>query len=318
MKNKDCNGLTFYKRGTAYVHQINIVGVGSGWGAKDIGTADGTKVLLDQIPPYFQRVPVINSFWHGKQSLCFSNPKPLPLEQAKQHAEHIFEMSQWLSKQVKTCIRQGSKPLILGGDHSIAIGTWSGAKAALQGEDMGLIWIDAHMDAHTFETSPSRNIHGMPLAILLGYGEERLTNLENTYPKLMPENLCLIGTRSFEEGEAALLAQLGVQVYSVKDVQERGCTNVFQEVRHKLSARRFGMSIDVDAFDPTEAPGTGISEPNGLKLQDIKEALQNLAQDPNFIALEIAEFNPHRDINNKTCQLVWQLATLIIGGFNEG
>ncbi len=296
------------------VREWHIIGVGTGWGARNMGTADGPKVLLDNIPPYFQQFSNSHTYWHGQGPLNFSNPMPLPLEQAKVHADHVLKMATSLSADVKRCLLEGSLPLILGGDHSTAIGTWSGVKAALGSEDMGLIWIDAHMDAHTPETSPSLNVHGMPLAALLGQGEDRFTNLEGICPKLKPENLCLIGIRSFEEGEEDLLAHLGVQVYFMKEVEEKGFAAVFQEVRSKLGTRRFGLSIDVDAFDPQEAPGTGTREAFGLWFKDAKNALYGLAQDPAFLALEITEFNPHRDLNNKTCQLVWDLVATVTGG----
>lgn len=299
------------------MREWHIIGVGTGWGARNMGTADGPKVLLGNIPPHFQKFPKSLTNWHGPEPLNFSNSMPLSIDQAKKHADHIFEMVTSVSAEVKKCLLSGAMPLIVGGDHSMAIGTWSGVKAAMGDEGMGLIWIDAHMDAHTPETSPSLNIHGMPLATLLGQGEERFANLERTCPKLKPENLCLIGIRSFEKGEEDLLKRLGVQVYFMKEVEERGFAAVFAEARHKLAGRPFGLSIDVDAFDPQEAPGTGTAEASGLWLKDTKSALYGLAQDPAFLALEIAEFNPHRDINNKTCRLIWELIATVSGDSDD-
>lgn len=294
------------------LRQWNIIGVGSGWGARDMGTADGPKVLMEHIPQSFRGSPKALTYWH-KLPINSSHAVPLSSIEEKIHADHIFEMVTHICDQTKKTLLQGDIPLVLGGDHSIAIGTWSGIKAALNTEDMGLIWIDAHLDANTPETSPSLNIHGMPVAVLLGHGDPRFTAIGNPLPKLKPENLCLIGIRSFEEGEANLLKNLGVKVYSMQDVQEQGFAVIFKEARHKISARRFGLSIDVDAFDPHEAPGTGTPENSGLWLKDVKEVLYGLAKDPDFLGLEIAEFNPHRDLNNKTSQLVWNLATIITG-----
>jgi len=302
-----------YDVGDMKVQQWHIIGVGTGWGARNMGTADGPKVLLDNIPSPYKNLSRSFTHWHGQEPLSFSNPIPLPITQAKKHADHIFEMVTDVSAEVRKCLLAGGMPLILGGDHSMAIGTWSGVKAAIGDEDMGLIWIDAHMDAHTPETSPSLNVHGMPLAALLGQGEGRFTKLEGISPKLKPENLCLIGIRSFEQGEEDLLKRLGVRVYFMEEVKERGFATVFEEARSRLVARRFGLSIDVDGFDPEEAPGTGTPEAFGLQLKDAKNALHGLSQDPAFLALEITEFNPHRDINNKTCQLVWQLVATIMG-----
>ena len=299
------------------VRDWHIIGVGTGWGARNMGTADGPKVLLNNIPPYFEKFSQSLTNWHGQERLNFSNPMPLPINQAKKHADHIFEMVTSLSKEVQKSLLGGHIPLVLGGDHSTAIGTWSGVKAAVGDEEIGLIWIDAHMDAHTPQTSPSLNIHGMPLAALLGHGETRFTNLDGVGLKLKPENLCLIGIRSFEQGEEDLLKRLGVQVYFMKEVQERGVAAVFEEARRKFAGRRFGLSIDVDAFDPEEAPGTGTREAFGLRLRNTKSALHGLAQDPALLALEITEFNPHLDVNNKTCQLVWELIETVTGDNND-
>lgn len=295
------------------MRQWNIIGVGSGWGAQDMGTADGPKILMENMPFPFQKFSKTLTYWHGKEPLCFANPVPLPPHQAKTHADHVLEMATSLSREIKNTLLQGGLPLVLGGDHSIAMGTWNGVKSALDHEDMGLIWIDAHMDAHTPKTSPSLNVHGMPVAILLGYGDPQLTNLGKLLPKLKPENLCLIGVRSFENEEAALLMDLGVRIYPAKEVQDKGFSAVFQEARRKIPARCFGLSIDVDAFDPEEAPGTGTPAASGLRLREVRKALYGLAQDPAFLGLEVTEFNPYRDLNNKTCQLVWELATIITG-----
>lgn len=300
------------------MRQWHIIGVGSGWGARDMGTASGPKALMEAVPAFFQKFPQTLTDWHEGKPLRFSNPLPLPVRQAQVHAEHVLKMAVTLSAQVQNTLLREQLPLVLGGDHSMAIGTWSGVKLALNEEDMGLIWIDAHMDAHSPQTSPSLNMHGMPVAVLLGYGDSQFTGIGSLAPKLKPENVCLIGIRCFEPEEATFLKGLGVQVYSMKDVRRRGFAAVFQEARRRMPARRFGLSIDVDAFDPEEAPGTGTPEASGLRLEDVRRSLCGLAQDPAFLGLEIAEFNPHRDIDGKTCFLVWELATTLAGDVHDG
>jgi arginase len=294
------------------LRQWKLIGVGSGWGARDMGTAEGPKVLMEHIPALFQNCQKILTYWH-KTTLNFANNIPLAPIEARIHADHVFDATTQLCDQTKTAFLQGKTPLVLGGDHSVAIGTWSGIKAAVGSENIGLIWIDAHLDAHTPETSPSRNIHGMPVAVLLGHGDERFIKLGGSAPKFKPEHVCLIGIRSFEEGEEKLLHELGVKIYYMKEVHERGFESVFREAQQKLSNLKFGISIDIDAFDPQEAPGTGTREKEGIKLADVKSSLQNLSQDPNFLALEITEFNPHKDVDNKTLHLIWNLARLISG-----
>jgi arginase len=288
-------------------HSWRIIGAGSGWGAQNMGTADGPKVLMANCPDLFREVPALLSYWHD-QPLSFSNPIPLSASQAQEHLEHILKMTTWLQSCVQDAILQGKTPLVFGGDHSTAIGTWSGAKTAFPQEDIGLIWIDAHMDAHTPQTSPSLNIHGMPVAVLLGQGDARLTEITGAAtPILKPENLCLIGIHSFEEGEASLLDQLGVRIYTIEDVRKQGFSSVFTQAISQIPADKFGLSIDIDGFDPTEAPGTGTPEKGGLHFKDVVNSLSGLAKDPRFLGLEIVEFNPHLDHDNMTCQLIWDL-----------
>jgi arginase len=291
-------------------HLWRIIGAGSGWGAQNMGTADGPKVLMANCPDLFRDIPALLSYWHD-QPLSFTNPVPLPAIQAEEHFNHVIKMTKWLQSCVQDTILQGSIPVVFGGDHSTAIGTWSGAKAAFPQEDIGLIWIDAHMDAHTPQTSPSLNIHGMPVAVLLGQGDARFMEIIGSTPILKPKNLCLIGIRSFEEGEAVLLKQLGVHIYTIEEVQKRGFSSVFNEAISQISADKFGLSIDVDGFDPINAPGTGTPEKGGLHFKDAAHTLFGLAKDPRFLGLEIVEFNPHLDRDNITCQLVWDLVNAL-------
>jgi arginase len=158
------------------------------------------------------------------------------------------------------------------------------------------------MDAHTRETSPSQAYHGMPLAALLGYGDDALIHLLEQGSVLSPHHVCLIGVRSFEEGEAALLKRLGVRIYFMEEVKSRGFKTVLQEAlqRVKQETQGFGLSIDLDGFDPEEIPGVGSPEPDGLKVEDVLPALSLIQNDPAFKALEIVEFNPDRDKGGKT------------------
>jgi arginase len=212
--------------------------------------------------------------------------------------------------------------IAFGGDHTAAIGIWSGAarglRAAQNGEapgSFGLIWVDAHMDSHTFTTTQSRMIHGMPVACLLGHGDPSLTGLAGTQPAVAPENLCLIGTRSFEAGEAALLARLGVRIIPIEEVQRIGFAAALTEARAIATngTAGYGLSLDIDAFDPAEAPGTGYLEPNGLHADDVAPALRALAGDARFIGLEIAEYNPHKDADGRTARMIERLAKATAG-----
>ena len=202
---------------------------------------------------------------------------------------------------------------VIGGDHSCAMGTWSAvAHANRPRGDIGLIWIDAHMDSHTPDTSTSQNIHGMPVAHLLGEGVPSLCQLLDEYPKIKPENLCIIGVRSYEAKEAERLKRLGVSVYFMNEVTQRGIQTIIHEACQRVSRTTcgFGISIDMDAIDPQDAPGVGCPEPGGIPGAALVLALQSIQHEykNSLLGLELAEFNPINDNQNvKTTALLVEL-----------
>ncbi len=214
---------------------------------------------------------------------------------------------QALSKAVLTVIQAKQAFCVIGGDHSCAIGTWSAVSHAhREAGDIGLLWIDAHMDSHTPDTSMTQNMHGMPLAVLLGHGVPSLCHLLDAHPKLKPQNVCLVGIRSYELGEQQLLERLGVRIYYMNDVQKRGLTPILQEASEHLAAQTcgFGITIDMDAIDPSDAPGVGYREPDGLDGQQLLSALRHMPHKERLLGLELTEYNPIRDIDNKTAHLL--------------
>lgn len=231
----------------------------------------------------------------------------------------VSEFSERLQKVVGRVLSNGDFPIILGGDHSCAIGTWSGVARTFkeygQG-DFGLLWVDAHMDAHTFETTPSNAIHGMPLASLLGCGKQELVNVAGAGQKIKPENLVLVGVRSYEIGEKELLDRLGVTYYTMDDIAQIGLENVLNQAKNIVSknGQYWGMSIDIDAFDPEIAPGVGSPEQNGINPQEFMQIMNSWDLDyvAEFRALEIAEFSPKNDIQDKTAILVKNLITEVL------
>lgn len=229
---------------------------------------------------------------------------------APEAADVIAELCQRLAVEVAVAVRAGVPFAVLGGDHSCAIGTWSGVAAVLpHRRPLGLIWIDAHMDSHTPETSASGALHGMPLASLLGYGDARLTGVQFAGPKLFAEHVCLIGVRSYEPAEAEFLRQHKVRVYFMDEVRERGLFTVMNEAYELISrgTTQFGVSIDLDAIDPLDAPGVGSPEPGGITVADLLHALAPLSVKPGLLGIEIAEFNPARDHDDKTARVIMRL-----------
>ncbi len=277
---------------------LDLIGASLGWGAKRHEAEKGPAAL--------QAFGLkANHNWRCfiKPELTYTPDKNLNYSECLTQVKHF---NQQLAQEVMAS-QINYIPLVIGGDHAIAMGTWSAMVASLQAaKEFGLIWIDAHMDAHTPQTTPSHAIHGMPLAVLLGRGEPDLVNLCIAGAKLNPAHLVLIGVRSFEEGEAQLLNRLNVKIYFMEEVKKRGFSVIFREALTRVTTQTkgFGVSIDMDAFDPSIAPGTGAAVPGGLLQNDVMPALKGLIHHPLFKALEIAEYDPTLDVDNKTAALV--------------
>jgi arginase len=210
----------------------------------------------------------------------------------------VEEFMPRLAAAVRASVAANRFPLVLGGDHSCAVGTWSAiadARRALG--PVGLIWVDAHLDSHTPGTSPSQAPHGMPLAALLGHGSPGLTDLFGWRGKLDARHVVLIGARSFEAEELGLLRTLGVHVMPVGEVHARGMAaclaDAVEVVGHGTAG--YGLTFDVDALDPLDAPGVGSPEDGGIRLVDALEGLAQIAADPRLLGLELVEYNPHLD-----------------------
>jgi ornithine--oxo-acid transaminase len=215
-----------------------------------------------------------------------------------------------LAGEVEAALRQSALPVVLGGDHTCAIGTWGAVRRHLHSTGpLGLIWIDAHLDSHLPHTTPSDALHGMPMACLLGHGDPRLTHLFGASPTLDPAHVCLIGARSFEPEEAALLMQMGVRVFPMEEVRRRGLAVVFAEALAivQTGTAGFGISIDLDALDPEDAPGVGTPVGHGMRGSDLAAVLTRLRSNPLLQAVEIAELNPVLDESGLTALEVLRL-----------
>ncbi len=222
-----------------------------------------------------------------------------------------------VAHQVVDLVKNEKFFMTMGGDHSCAIGTWSGAAQAVQQKgSLGFIWIDAHMDSHTPETTLTGNIHGMPLACLLGFGDPSLISIETPIRKFKPEHVCLIGIRSFEPAEETLLKKLKIRIIGMEEIKQRGLADVMAEAIQIATTGTvgYGVSIDIDSIDPTDAPGTDVAEPGGLSGEELCQAVRLLAHDERLIGAEIAEFDPHRDQDQKTEKLIVALVKAIALG----
>lgn len=240
----------------------------------------------------------------------------LPDASGKRVDEVIAGSCHELANIVSSLVKNSKKFCVIGGDHSCAIGTWSGVYDAVHDKgELGLIWIDAHMDSHTPETSESGNIHGMPLACLLGEGYPSLTTILHQAPKLKPKNVCLIGVRSFEIGEAEFLRKLNVRIFFMDEVNEKGFDRVLQEAVQHVTQHTvaYGLTLDIDSIDPHDAPGVDVPEPGGIRAAAMCAGLAKIANDKRLVATEVVEFDPLRDLNHKTENLIADLLTIIAG-----
>lgn len=292
------------------MREVAIIGVASGLGARDRRCEEGPDALLASGPASCFNEAVYSS-------IEMLRPRPTASLAADDVLRSVVELNQRLAEAVQRRVQSGKFPVVIGGDHSCAIGTWSGVCAALGAQGpLGLLWIDAHMDSHIPLTSPSGALHGMPLACLLGHGEIGLTHLAGTAPKLHPAHVCLLGVRSFEAGEAALLRRLGVRVYFMDEIIRRGLAAVWREaLKHvAIGTAAYGVSIDLDAVDPCDAPGVGSPAPGGLAGDVLVQVLAGLQHDQRLAALEIAEYNPRRDKAGTTLNLLRRMMCAVGAG----
>ncbi|NLI67278.1 MAG: arginase [Bacilli bacterium] len=234
-------------------------------------------------------------------------------EQKLRNLNEVAQVNEELAKKVDEQVTLGRFPLVLGGDHSIAIGTIAGVSRHYK--NLGVIWYDAHGDINTEETTPSGNIHGMPLAVSLGLGHERLTNILNQKPKIKPENVVLIGIRDLDEGEKQLLRQLKIKVYTMHEIDRLGMPQVMEETIAYLKKRTDGVhvSFDLDGIDPKDSPGVGTPVVGGLTYRESHLALEMLSEADIVTSAEFVEVNPMLDERSKTANLTVALAGSLLG-----
>ena len=253
-----------------------------------------------------------------------------PGDESTHYLEEIAAVLEALAERVRGVRRAGRLPVVLGGDHSIALGTVSGLAApqsrGAARERIGLLWIDAHTDANTPDTSPSGNVHGMPLAALLGRGPDALTRVGGFAPgaaRLSAVNTAVIGVRSVDPGEAAVVAALGARVYTMEEVDRRGMPPVIDEALDLVldGTGGFHLSLDMDVLDPSAAPGVGTPVPGGLTVREVHTVMERAAASGGLRALEVAEVNPVLDVRNQTAELAVHfvasaLGKRVLGGFS--
>jgi len=237
------------------------------------------------------------------------------------HARFLPEITKvvtQLADQTEAAMDAGRFPLVLGGDHSIAIGTITGMARSMRrkGERLGVVWVDAHTDMNTPESSPSGNIHGMPVACLLGRGPAALTSeLDPDGPAIHPEDIVLIGIRDVDPNEAKTVREMGVRVYTMSELDARGTAACLREALAQVTRHTGGIhiSFDLDGVDPMHAPGVGTPVPGGLSLRESHLVCEWAAQTGRLVGMEMVELNPTRDVRNQTGELARWLIESALG-----
>jgi arginase len=229
----------------------------------------------------------------------------------------IARVSRLVSGKVERIVGKGHFPLVLGGDHSISIGTVSAIAAAArrEGKKLGLLWVDAHGDINTPETSPSGNIHGMPVAALLGDGPPELTSIGGEGAKVDPRNIAMVAIRSLDEGEKVRLKHHGVQIHTMSEIDRDGIDKVMKEALARVSdgTGRVHVSFDLDAVDPTVAPGVGTPVKGGLDYREAHFLMEMLSTSGVMTSLEVVEANPILDDRNASAAFAVELVQSAFG-----
>ncbi len=211
----------------------------------------------------------------------------------------------------REAVADGAIPLVLGGDHSIALGTVGGAS---HDHRVGVLWVDAHGDFNTPTTSPTGNLHGMPLAALCGRGAAEMVDLGRAGPKVKPEDVVLFGVRSLDPGERELIREVGVTAYTMREIDERGIGPLAAEALERLRATdRLHVSLDLDAIDPREAPGVGTAAPGGLTYRESHLLMELISEQGSLGSVDVVEVNPILDTRNQTAKLALDLICSLFG-----
>jgi arginase len=227
--------------------------------------------------------------------------------------EEIVAVNKHLSEQVSSIAAKGNFPLILGGDHSIAIGTLAGL--APHYDNLGVIWFDAHSDLNSEDTSPSGNIHGMSLAVALGKGNSLLTHIQTEGPYIKPENVVIIGARQLDPDEKEYIRSSGITCFTMHDIDRKGMPYVIEQAIEILKDKTDGihLSFDIDSLDPSVAPGTGTPVQGGVSYREAHFAMELLHESGLITSAEFVEVNPSFDSENKTAMLAVGLICSLLG-----
>jgi arginase len=296
--------------------QVSILGVPLGFGQSMAGVDLGPSAI--RVAGLADRISQLGYEVLDLDDLEIERPRSRPAagEKLKYLAE-IHDACERLAAAVERIVDAGVMPITIGGDHSIAIGSIAGVVKAFRKrkEALGLIYFDAHADMNTTETTPSGNIHGMPLAALLGYGAPELVNVAGFAPKLDPKMCAHVGARDIDPGERELIRRLGMRFFTMREIDERGLNVCMDEAIAiaKQGSAGYCVTFDVDALDPRDAPGSGTLVRGGLSYRESHLAMEKIAEAGGMRSLEVVEINTALDVNNRTAELGVELILSALG-----
>ncbi|MFJ3056973.1 arginase [Herbaspirillum sp. NPDC087042] len=243
------------------------------------------------------------------------NPQ-LPPVQGLRHLDQVVQWNQTVFAAVGDALRQEELPLLMGGDHALAIGSIAAVAqhCRQQGKELRVLWLDAHADANTDASSPTGNIHGMPVACLLGVGPQALAGIGGQVPALLPQQICQIGIRSVDREEKRHLRELGVRVYDMRHIDEHGMRLTMEQALSGVGPQtHLHVSFDVDFLDSALAPGVGTAVPGGPTYREAQLCMEMIADTGRLASLEVMELNPACDVRNQTAELVVDLVESLFG-----
>lgn len=296
--------------------KVDLIGVPMDLGAGRRGVDMGPSAF--RIAHVVERIEALGHEVHelGDIDVPIPEMRPAGDERARYLAE-IASVCEALYERVRASLRASCLPIVLGGDHSLSVGSVAGSAAAARdaGVDLGLIWVDAHADMNTPASSPSGNVHGMPLAACLGNGPRELTIIGGEQPSATPERTVLLGIRNLDEHEKQLVRDAGVHAFTMSEIDQRGLYPVLREALDLATAggARLHLSFDLDSVDPTVAPGVGTPVRGGLSYREAHLIMEAAAECGALATLDLVEVNPILDTHNATAELAVELALSAIG-----
>lgn len=295
---------------------VGILGVPLSYGQSKGGVHLGPAAI--RVAGLAQRIANLGFEVNDRGDLPIERSHSLPgFDEKLKYLNEIYDSCERLANQTEAIIDAGELPITIGGDHSIAIGSLAGVVKGFRKRDqrLGLIYFDAHADMNTPDTSPSGNIHGMPLAVLLGYGAPELVNLGGFAPKFDPKLCAHVGARDLDPGERELIRRTGLRFFTMREIDERGLAECMDEAVGIAAQGSGGYAVtfDVDVLDPGDAPGSGTLVRGGLSYREAHLAMEKVAEAGGMRSLEVVEINTALDQNNRTAELGVELILSALG-----